>query len=178
MHARQFHPTHEDALDIIMIAAAPRRGERVLEPSCGDGRLAVPLLDAGCMVLAVDIDHDRTTALRGRSRRLELWTADFLCLSFHPERRFDLVLMNPPFRPRRDVEHVLHAWEHAVTEGGRVVAVVSAGWCHGKGGKQVDRLRKLVAAHGHRFSLPDNHAPGATKKTDLLVIHKPVVSRF
>lgn len=167
----QFFPTPNSAVPIILEAAGDLLGKRILEPSAGTGALALAAKDFGGQVLAVELDWERALRLRAVPG-LEVWRADFLACYFPPEGRFDLVLMNPPFNPALDVLHVLHAWDSALREGGRLVAVITPRFLRSPS-FQATRLRRLVEKHGSVTKLPPNRARGATRDTCLVVLDAP-----
>lgn len=149
---------------------------RVLEPSAGQGHIAYMASGVyGCAVTAIEIDRIRSAALRywpGKPKLADVWTMDFLCVRYPPEQRFERVLMNPPFNPNLDVTHVLHAWDNALAEGGRLLAIITPRFKKRTDAKSA-RLRKLIADHGFFLNLPDNKSPGATLKTVLVVLDAP-----
>jgi SAM-dependent methyltransferase len=58
-------------------------GARVLEPGVGTGRIALPLVAAGCQVVGVDLSADMLRALAGREEReLSLVRGDITRLPF------------------------------------------------------------------------------------------------
>ncbi len=58
-------------------------GARVLEPGVGTGRIALPLLGAGCRVTGVDLSSDMLAALAGQAREgLRLVRGDITRLPF------------------------------------------------------------------------------------------------
>ena len=93
--------------DRIVEWAGITEGMRVLEPSCGDGRLATRIIARGANVTAYDIDPRWDHAIR----------QDFLGVR---DVHFDLAVMNPPYEDGVDLEHVAHAARLC----DRVVAVV------------------------------------------------------
>lgn len=117
----------EAALDFADIGKPSdyRRGEcptvRVLEPSCGDGRILDGLRARGCKVLG--IEYHPVRAAEARARGHAVLTANFL--EQPPAEEFDAVVMNPPFYGRHYVKHVRHA-ERFLKPGGTLVAILPA----------------------------------------------------
>lgn len=114
------------ALDFAGISArAHFRGAppsmRVLEPSCGDGRIMDELRVRGCEPLG--IEYHPTRASEARAKGHAVVTANFL---EHPATpQFDAVVMNPPFYGRHYVKHVNHARKF-LRPGGSLVAILPA----------------------------------------------------
>jgi trans-aconitate methyltransferase len=101
---------------------APRRGERVLDLGCGDGRLTEALVAAGCVVVGVDASAEQVAAARARG--LDARVMDGEALAFREE--FEAVFSNAALhwmkRPRRVLEGV---WR-ALRPGGRFVGEFGA----------------------------------------------------
>lgn len=94
---------------------------RVLEPSCGDGRILDELRARGCRALGVEYDEGRATQAKAKGH--SVLTANFL--EHPPTEEFDYVVMNPPFYGRHYVKHVRHA-ERFLKPGGTLVAILPA----------------------------------------------------
>lgn len=94
---------------------------RVLEPSCGDGRILDILRARGCKTLGIEVHAGR--AAEARAKGHDVLTANFLEQPTHPV--FDFVVMNPPFYGRHYVKHVRHALEF-LKPGGRLVSILPA----------------------------------------------------
>lgn len=96
-------------------------GRVVLEPSAGHGALADACIAAGAKAIhCIDSDPEAADVLR--SKRLKvLEIGDFLKMT--PQRKYDRIVMNPPFTRGADLKHVTHALNWLAT-GGRLVAVV------------------------------------------------------
>jgi len=78
---------------------------RVLEPSCGDGRIMDAVRRRGHQVFGIEYHAGRAAEARGKGHNV--LTANFL---EHPPRpEFDRVVMNPPFYGRHYTKHVRHA---------------------------------------------------------------------
>lgn len=94
---------------------------RVLEPSCGDGRIMDELRARGCRSLGIEVHAGR--AAEARAKGHNVLTSNFLECPAKPE--FDFVVMNPPFYGRHYVKHVRHAMEF-LKPGGRLVSILPA----------------------------------------------------
>ncbi|PWJ88409.1 methyltransferase family protein [Mesorhizobium loti] len=94
---------------------------RVLEPSCGDGRILDELRDRGCLSLGIEVHAGR--AAEARAKGHNVLTANFLECPAKPE--FDFVVMNPPFYGRHYVKHVRHATDF-LKPGGKLISVLPA----------------------------------------------------
>ncbi len=99
------------------------RGHVVLEPSAGEGALAVACMNAGAKdVYCVEIESERAAALRALSFTTE--TMDFL--DRKPSGvKFTRIVMNPPFSKNQDIAHVAHALKFLLP-GGKLTAIMAA----------------------------------------------------
>ena len=130
--------TPRDLAARIVAWAGVHPGQRVLEPSAGDGSFVTPLLDAGATVTAVDIDRANVSQLvgmRGR-RHFDLRCFNFLMLD--DIGAHDVAVMNPPYEDGQDLAHVLHA----LTFAPRVVALLRLVFLAG-----LERHRELWSKH-------------------------------
>jgi SAM-dependent methyltransferase len=116
----------EAALDAVGIYEL-RRGDdrrsqlRVLEPSCGDGRILDELRARGCTAFGMELHPGR--AAEARAKGHSVLTGNFLEQPARPE--FDYVVMNPPFYGRHYVKHVRHALKF-LKPGGALVSILPA----------------------------------------------------
>lgn len=117
-------------------------GEEFLEPSCGDGAIALAALEkAPIGMTCVDVQAKNIRALERRLReRHDLPRAGYagrhVCADFLSLRPIDFdighddgftkIVMNPPFAKKQDIAHVMHAADF-LAPGGRLVAVMGAG---------------------------------------------------
>jgi 16S rRNA G1207 methylase RsmC len=98
-------------------------GMKVLEPSAGQGAIAVAIskiTPPDCYEL-MESNFTKLCATKGIGG---IWNQDFLLTE--PEAIYDRVVMNPPFIKQADIKHVLHALKFLKT-GGLLVSVMSAG---------------------------------------------------
>ncbi|MCS0459510.1 DUF4942 domain-containing protein [Rhizobium favelukesii] len=94
---------------------------RVLEPSCGDGRILDELRARGCRPFGIEVHAGR--AAEARAKGHPVLTGNFLEQPARPE--FDFVVMNPPFYGRHYVQHVRHALNF-LKPGGTLVSILPA----------------------------------------------------
>jgi len=94
---------------------------RVLEPSCGDGRIMDELRKRGCQPFGIEYHAGR--AAEARAKGHNVLTANFLECPPRPE--FDFVVMNPPFSGRHYIKHISHALKF-LKPGGRLVSILPA----------------------------------------------------
>lgn len=94
---------------------------RVLEPSCGDGRILDAIRERGSRALGFEVDAGR--AAQARAKGHSVVTANFLEQAPVPE--FDKVVMNPPFYGRHYAKHVRHALRF-LKPGGVLVSILPA----------------------------------------------------
>ncbi len=122
--------TLPDAYDVFLEQATFLRGQRMLEPGAGDGRIARHCLEQGYAIQAtlVDIRKEerrkwlKQPTLTNQGNR-HLHVADYLQWQAHYE--YDFVLCNPPFTKATDfVWHGLHQ----VRDGGWVCTLQRLNW--------------------------------------------------
>jgi len=94
---------------------------RVLEPSCGDGRILDAIRSRGHHALGVEYHPGRASEARAKGHNV--LAANFLDQPATPE--FDYVVMNPPFYGRHYVKHVRHALRF-LKVGGTLVSILPA----------------------------------------------------
>jgi len=145
-------------------------GKRVLEPSCGDGRLMEALREHGATnIFGVEVDAGRAAQARAKGFRVLL--GNFLETAF--DHAFDVIAMNPPFYGKHYAKHVLHAWS-LLAPGGTLIAILpaTARYDHGL-------LDELVKSASHRYSWPWDDLPvgsfsesGTNINTTVLTLHK------
>lgn len=94
---------------------------RVLEPSCGDGRILDAIAARGHSALGFEYHPGRASEARAKGHSVV--TANFL--DQQPVLEFDRVVMNPPFYGRHYVKHVQHALRF-LKPGGTLVSILPA----------------------------------------------------
>jgi methylase of polypeptide subunit release factors len=109
---------------------------RVLEPSCGTGRLLAALaatslpLEVDALDIAQPLVDDCATRFTG----WKVIRGDFL--AYRTLERYDRIIMNPPFRRGSDIKHICHA-AGMLARGGKLVSL-----CY-NGAQQNAKLKPL-----------------------------------
>lgn len=179
-----FFPTPPALADRIVEAAGIQPGDRVLEPSAGEGALvrAARRRVLTARIHVVEILPENRHVLREQGFDL-LPEPDFmkLELSSLPEsvrvngvRGFDRIIMNPPFSGKKGLDHV----ERAITflaPGGRLVSVLPMS-VKFRQDARFKVLRDLVAARAGKIEdLPEGSfkSSGTMVRTVLVTMDAP-----
>lgn len=99
----------------------PPEPSRILEPSCGDGRIMDAIRARGHRAFGIEYHAGRAGEARAKGHTV--LTANFL--ECPPKAEFDMVIMNPPFYGRHYVKHVRHALKF-LKPGGQLVSILPA----------------------------------------------------
>lgn len=164
---RGYYPTPEPVVEQLLDLAKLVPGCEVLEPSAGRGAIAEPAVARGAIVDCIELDAGRAEHIRAGGYAREVTTADFFNVKV--ERRYQRVIMNPPFADRQDIRHVERALRF-VQPGGLVVAVMFGSLTF-----RTDRLAKdfrarVQEARGTITELPDDAFPTVGVRTVIAVI--------
>lgn len=117
----QFYPTPRPIAAHVVEAAAIEDHMTVLEPSAGQGNIADLLPKDRTTLVEVAPLNCRVLKAKGYPNIVQ---EDFL--KWHPGRRFDRIVMNPPFTKQQWRRHLEHASDLLAAEG-RIVAVLPVG---------------------------------------------------
>ncbi|WP_313453308.1 methyltransferase domain-containing protein [Stutzerimonas nitrititolerans] len=127
-----FFPTPAAIAVRMASLARIKKGDRVLEPSAGNGNLADAAKSAGAEVDVIEISSQLREILTAKGYTVVAHDFD----SFTPEEKYDAVLMNPPFSNRQDAAHIRRAFD-MVKAGGHLVAIAGEGVFFGSDAKAV-----------------------------------------
>jgi len=120
---RQAFYTPEDvARDVVVAADVSMKS--VLEPSAGDGALAIACRNAGAAnVDCLDIAEESIQALNDEG--FAAHKTDFLEFCPPPNGiTYERIVMNPPFTRKADAKHVKHAFIYWLKKGGLLTSIV------------------------------------------------------
>lgn len=124
----QYYPTPAVVVEKVIGGLYGIAGKRVLEPSCGDGRIMDGLRKAKAKPYGIEVDATRANQCRAKGHNV--LTANFL--ETVPTRDFDFVVMNPPFYGKHYAKHVRHAFDFLKPEGTLVAILpITARYDHG-----------------------------------------------
>ena len=106
----------------IVVKRADVKGMTCLEPSAGEGALALEMRKQGAdSIVCCELNEEACFKLMQFNFNA-LLKSDFLELKTFD--KFDRVVMNPPFTKNQDIKHVEHALKF-VKNGGRLVSIMS-----------------------------------------------------
>ena len=161
-----YFPTPAVIVEQLIDLAELIPGMHVLEPSAGQGAIAVKALRVGARVDCVELLPENVRALTGAiasagvNATVEM--LDFLTIP--PVQCYDRVIMNPPFARQADIHHVNHAMKFLKPDG-ILVSVMSAGVMFRTNRLTVD-FKNMVDAHdGEIIPLPE----GSFKESGTMV---------
>jgi phospholipid N-methyltransferase len=102
-------------------------GQRLLEPSAGLGRIlrACEAMAENLQITAIEEAATCARELFNNQGDFKILQRDFLTVTPEETGLFDRVVMNPPFKMRRDIKHIMHAMEF-LQPGGILVALCLA----------------------------------------------------
>ena len=147
-------------------------GQTILEPSAGEGALALAVLRRcpTAKILCVEIDPGRVKRLRAAGLQA-VTEGNFLEIDpAAVDVQVDHVIMNPPFSPgRADLVHVEHALRF-LRPGGELVAIMAAGVLF-----RMDRRTKEFCEktwrHGTLNALPEGSFRSSYTGVSTAVLH-------
>jgi len=121
--SHQYYPTPEHIALRVVEWADIKPGERVLEPSAGQGAIADQIRN-DALIYCMDISKLHCDVLKAKGYE-RVQCADFL--KYYPSVKWDKCVLNPPFADKRAEMHVQHA-AGSLREGGVLVAVLPASY--------------------------------------------------
>ncbi len=120
-----FFPTPDKLAERLVYQADIQEKDTVLEPSAGIGSIAdaVKKLHPKAKLSVIELMGAFREILSKKGYKLA--GSDFL----EHTKKYDKIIMNPPFEKLQDTEHVRHAFS-LLKNGGRVVSIMSPGGFH------------------------------------------------
>ena len=169
MYNSSFYPTPPEVAEKMLAKVSKLYERSILEPSAGKGDLAdaaVGRLDRyynRCRerVHCIEIEPELQAAIRGKG--YPLVGTDFL--TFWPDEKYDLILMNPPFANGEG--HLLHAWE--ILDHGDIVCLLNEQTLLSPCTANRKLLATVIEAHGEVEHLGRCFAEDAFRKTQVRV---------
>lgn len=127
----QYYPTPKDIVETVLYNLWIKDGARVLEPSCGCGRLIQGIIDKNnrSSQPSTDVIIDAYEVHAGRvAKARALGVANVMHRNFlevEPKPIYDRIVMNPPFYRRHYQKHIRHALKFLKPDG-RIFAILPA----------------------------------------------------
>jgi Protein-L-isoaspartate carboxylmethyltransferase len=137
-----FFPTPAHVAQRMATLARIGKGDRVLEPSAGNGNLADAAAAAGGTVDVIEISSQLRDILSAKGYNV----VDHDFMGFTPEEPYQAILMNPPFSNRQDAAHIMRAFG-MLQGGGTLVAIAGEGVFFGQDQK-AEQFRNWLDQHG------------------------------
>ena len=170
MYNASFYPTPPEVAEKMLAKVGKLYERSILEPSAGKGDLAdaaVGKLECyyhtRCreLVHCIEIEPELQAAIRGKG--YPLVGTDFL--TFWPDEKYDLILMNPPFA--NGDAHLLHAWE--ILDHGDIVCLLNEQTLLNPCTSNRKLLATIIEEHGEVEHLGSCFAEDALRKTQVRV---------
>jgi len=150
-----FFPTPENLIDEMIVLGGIDPSHSVLEPSAGKGDMVDILNKHGITNIdCIEICHSLKKILELKG--CNLVGSDFLEFN---DKKYDRIIMNPPFENLQDIDHIRHAY-NTLNEGGVLVSVMSASPFF-NGRKKGEEFRAWIASLDATYYKND---PDAFKK--------------
>lgn len=162
-----FYPTPEPTVERLLDLAELEPGCEVLEPSAGRGAIAEAVAARRAIVDCVELDAARAEHIRAGGYARQVTAADFF--SVKVERRYQRVIMNPPFAGRQDIRHVKRALRF-IQPGGLLVAIMYGSLTYREDRRTKDFLARVWEARGTLWELPADAFPAVGVATVIAVI--------
>lgn len=171
-----FFPTPSSVAELMVDEAGITKGMDVLEPSAGNGNIADAVKNADVIPDVIELSSELSKILEAKG--YPVVGSDFMSYN---EKKYDRIVMNPPFSNGADGDHVMHAYK-LLKPGGRIVAIVGEGTFIRSDKKAVNFREWLDQVNGSEEKLPqgtfsDKKLLNTTQaNARMVVIDKPEVS--
>lgn len=159
----QFFPTPDDLAEKVVALANIKEGDVCLEPSAGRGNIAKYM--PGCDCIEINSDNRKYLEENG----FNVIHDDFM--TFTPNKKYDVIVMNPPFCKGQDAKHILKAIEIAE----KTVVAIAGGSVMFRQDKIYAKLREIVKKYnGAITELPQKSfkESGTNVETCLIIVRK------
>jgi methylase of polypeptide subunit release factors len=133
----QFFGTPDALADQLVKAANIQAGNKVLEPSAGQGAIVKAINRTGVEeVFCYELMPVNQTILK-KMTTVNFLGDDFLNPNGTGHLKFDRIIANPPFSKNQDIDHVREMYKR-LAPGGRLVSITSEHWNMSNNRKETD----------------------------------------
>lgn len=120
----QFYPTPDWLARKMVGVADIHPGERVLEPSAGRGSILQYIALKTKNYYAVEYNRDNGEYLRYLGYRVNITSFERYSQRVSDDKKFDKIVMNPPFSNELDIRHTVLAY-NILKQGGTLVGLMA-----------------------------------------------------
>lgn len=159
-----FFPTPEALGRKLVALADVQPSETICEPEAGLGHIAELIAEEHPDNELTCIEYYQPLHAALQLKGFNAINTDFLQYN---ERKFDVIIMNPPFENNADIDHVLHAWD-LLNPKGRIVAVMAGN--KSKSQQKVSDFMEFLLNHGHYNENPTGSFETAFRPTGVNTI--------
>lgn len=129
----QFFATPDNIADWLVELANINEGDKILEPSAGQGAIVDAILRSNANFKSVDLIEAMSTNQKILIKKYDHINKVHIAspegddfLNFN-DSTYDKIIANPPFSKNQDIDHVNHMY-NCLKVGGRLVSVMSKHW--------------------------------------------------
>jgi predicted RNA methylase len=155
-----YFPTPKEIVEQLIELAEIESGMEVLEPSAGEGAIADELNKLDINLTLVEFANKNCDALKQKGYKP--YEMDFLTMN--QTKKFDRIVMNPPFAKQQDIDHVMKAFS-LLKPNGKLVSVMSASVKFRENNKTTEFRKTVEASNGKIINLPE----GSFKQSGTMV---------
>ncbi|MGN6435976.1 MAG: PRTRC system protein E [Agriterribacter sp.] len=154
-------------------------GEKILEPSAGDGALMLAVwqehgnnIEIDCYE-AMELNHIKLNILRDQGAFMNMLGTNFLRCD--RKEYYDYIIANPPFTNSQDILHICKMYQ-CLKPGGTIVTLASPSWTFGSKKIQIDFRSWLIAISAEQSMIDEGtfKESGTNIQTVMLEIRKPL----
>jgi phospholipid N-methyltransferase len=167
-----YFPTPRELVEQMLEYADIQAGHQVLEPSAGKGNIADVIKESepGADIDVIEINSGLRSMLKQKGYNVV--SNDFIDYS---GKKYDRIVMNPPFENFQDIDHVMYAYE-MLKPGGKLVAIMGAGVKNSRK-KAVEFRQWIEEAGSYIEDLPEGSFKSSERQTGvatvMVAIEKP-----
>lgn len=139
-----FFPTPEALVNRLLNGVKIYENDTILEPSAGLGHIAEVIRERHpSNVLDVnEINGDLCEVLKLKG--FNVTDNNFLNIT----KKYDVIIMNPPFEKHQDIEHIKHAF-NLLNPGGRIACIMAGNKSEHSKNAKIQEFLQLVEEHGY-----------------------------
>ncbi len=112
-----YYTPHDLIKYMISFVRKKTEVKRILEPSAGDGRFVEALCKFGYNIHAIEIDEAKSEYLEKQEfKNTKITSADFIKYALTHEESYDLIIGNPPYISKRNLEEASRELSYELME--------------------------------------------------------------